>query len=136
MPLQAVHAQGEELIKVSKAAIVFDKENAKKGDLINIDNRSGSDLTLALELPKQGLLYSGVIRKPDQTRVPHEEWKRLTLSPNSGVFIVLIPDYHRPQLETLDGTEIRVRIYQENELREIRRIPIKVHADLLRGTSQ
>jgi hypothetical protein len=106
MPGQGAWAQTEESIKVSKGAIVFDKENAKKGEIFDIDNKSESDLTIGIEMPNKGLSYSGVIRKPDQMRVPREEWKRCTLSPNSGVFIVVIPDEHRPRLEALDGTEI------------------------------
>ncbi|MFZ5868097.1 MAG: hypothetical protein ACOYXY_19600 [Thermodesulfobacteriota bacterium] len=132
MPWHAVYAQREESIKVSKGAIVSDRENFKKGEVVNIDNRSESDLTLGIQLPDKGLLYSGVFRQHYQTKVPREEWKRFALPPNSGVFVVVIPDYHRPQLETLDGAEIRIRIYQGDELREIQRIPIKVHADLLR----
>ncbi|MEW6111988.1 MAG: hypothetical protein AB1664_07650 [Thermodesulfobacteriota bacterium] len=136
IPWQAVHSENEESIKVSKAAIVFDKENAKRGEVVNIDNRSGSDLTLGLELPDKGLSYSGVIRKPEQRKVPREDWARFTLSAGSGVLIVIIPGLQPAELQALDGTEIRVRIHEGNELREVRRIPIKVHADLLRGTKE
>ncbi|MEW6533763.1 MAG: hypothetical protein AB1473_23235 [Thermodesulfobacteriota bacterium] len=134
--VEPTRSQTEELVRVDKTSILFDEKNVRKGDVINIDNKSGSDLTLGLELPNKGLWYSGVIRKPEQTKLHREKWERFTLPPNSGVFIVLIPDDHRPQLETLDGTEIRIRIHEGNELREVRRIPIKVHADLLRGTKE
>ena len=119
-------------INVDQDSIVFTENNVKVGDILNIDNRSGKDQTLGVELPKQGWLFDKIKRR-DQTEVPSEEWNRFTVPAGSGVFAVLIPDPDPSQLALLDGQEIVIKVYEGSTVREVRRIPIKVSADLRRG---
>jgi len=117
---------------VNKTSILFDEANMKKGVLINVDNQSGSDQTLGIELPQKGLIYKQVIRKPEQIKVPRDSWDRFIVPPNCGIFVILIPENYPEQLKTLDGTHVVVKLYQRNEVRKIIRIPIKVASDLLK----
>lgn len=119
-------------INVDQDSIVFTENNVKVGDILNVDNRSGKDQVLGVELPKQGWLFHKIKRR-DQTEVPSEEWHRFTVPAGSGVFAVLIPDPDPSQLALLDGQEIVIKVYEGSTVREVRRIPIKVSADLRRG---
>jgi hypothetical protein len=117
-------------INVDKASIVFNENNFKKGEILNVDNRSGSDQVLGVELPEKGLLYYQIIRKPEQTKIPRENWDRFTVASDSGIFIVLIPETDPAQLAQLDGKEIVIKIFQGNKIRETRKIPIRTSSDL------
>ncbi|MGO9570937.1 MAG: hypothetical protein ACLP5H_25710 [Desulfomonilaceae bacterium] len=117
-------------INVDKTTIVFNENNFKKGEILNVDNRSGSDQVLGVELPEKGLLYYQIIRKPEQTKIPRENWDRFTLASDSGIFIVLIPEADPAQLSELDGKEIVIKVFQGNVIRETRKIPIRTSSDL------
>jgi hypothetical protein len=125
--------KGKEVsISVDQNSIVFTENNVKVGDILNIDNRSGKDQVLGVELPKRGWLFDKIKRR-DQTEVPSDEWDRFTVPAGSGVFAVLIPDPDPTQLSQLDGKEIVIKVYDGGTAREVRRIPIKVSADLRRS---
>ncbi len=117
-------------INVDKTVIAFNENNFKKGEILNVDNRSGSDQVIGVELPEKGLLYDQVIRKPEQTKIPRENWDKFTLASDSGIFIVLIPEDDPAQLSQLDGKEIVIKVFQGNKIKETRKIPIKTSADL------
>lgn len=118
-------------ITVDKDAVVFTENNVKVGEILNVDNRSGKEQVLGVELPKQGWLYDK-IRRRDQTDVPTDDWDRFPVPAGSGLFIVLIPDPDPAQLAKLDGKEIIVKVYDGNTVREVRKIPIKVSVELRR----
>jgi len=120
-------------IDVDKSSVVFDESNFKKGEIINVDNRSGYNQSLGVELPEKGLLYFQIIRKPEQTKVPRDNWDRFTVEADSGIFIVLIPEPDPVQLAELDGREIIIKVWDGNRIRETRRIPIRSAAELRTG---
>ena len=117
-------------INVDKNSILFDESNLKKGEMLNVDNRSGFDQILGVELPKKGFLVCQIRRRLEQTKIPPENWERFTMPADSGIFIVLIPEADPDALAQLDGKEIVIKAYQGNKIRETRRILIKVAADL------
>jgi hypothetical protein len=117
-------------IDVDKSAVVFNEENYKKGEIINVDNRSGYNQTLGVTLPEKGLLYFQIIRKPEQTKVPRENWDRFSVAADSGIFIVLIPESDPRQLAELNGKEITIKVWDGNRIRETRRIPIRTSPEL------
>jgi len=117
-------------INVDKNSILFDESNLKKGEMLNVDNRSGFDQILGVELPKKGFLVSQIRRRLEQTKIPPENWERFTMPADSGIFIVLIPEADPEALAQLDGKEIVIKAYQGNKIRETRRVPMKVAADL------
>ncbi len=117
-------------INVDKNSILFDESNLKKGEMLNIDNRSGFDQILGVELPAKGLMFTQIRRKPEQTKIEPENWERFTIASGSGIFIAVIPERDAAALEQLDGKEIVVKLYQGNKIRETRRVPIKIAADL------
>jgi hypothetical protein len=120
-------------LNVDKSAISYDQSNIKKGEILNVDNRSGFNQTVGVDLPQEGLfLYQKIIRKPEQTKVPRENWDRFTVEADSGIFIVLIPDPDPLQLAQLNGKEIVIRVLHGAETREVIRIPIKTSPDLRR----
>ncbi|MFA6224205.1 MAG: hypothetical protein WC647_18045 [Desulfomonilaceae bacterium] len=112
-------------INIDKTSITFNDNNIKKGEIINIDNRSGLDQTLGVEIPEKDLLYSQIVRKPEQTKVPREIWDKFKVTADSGVFVVLIPDPDLARLSNLNGKQIQVKIYQGDKVRETIKIPIK-----------
>jgi len=57
-------------INVDKTSVVFNENNLKKGEILNVDNRSGLNQVLGIEFPERGLLYHQIIRKPEQTKIP------------------------------------------------------------------
>ncbi len=125
---------GEDIsIKIDRDRVVFNVDNYKKGEILNVDNRSGLDQVLGVEFPTTGLLYQQVIRKLEQSKIPMENWDRFTVGPDSGVFLVVIPRPEPAQLTRLDGQEIVINIYDGNRIREQRKIPIHVAADLRKG---
>jgi ankyrin repeat protein len=113
-------------ITVDKTSIRFTEKNIRQGEVINVDNNSGFDQTLGISLPQKGLLYSSIVSKPEQVKMPHENWKRFSVPTNSGIFIIITPESDPAQIEMLDGEEIVIKVYDGNEVRETRRIPIKV----------
>jgi hypothetical protein len=121
---------GSDGIKIGRTSVTFDKKNYKKGEILDVDNRSGKDQVLGIELPSTGLLYYQVIRKPEQTKIPKENWDRFTVAPDYGIFIVLIPEPDPEQLARLDGKEIVINIYDGFRIADTRRITIRVAADL------
>jgi hypothetical protein len=120
-------------INVEKNSILFNESNLKKGEILDVDNRSGFDQILGVELPEKGLLYSQIVKKPEQARIPRESWERFTMASDSGIFIVLIPEPDPTALAQLDGKEIIIKVYQGNRIRETRKVPIKVAPDLKQG---
>ena len=54
-------------IKIDRNTVVFNEDNYRKGEILNVDNRSGMDQVLGVEFPTTGLLYYQVIRKPEQS---------------------------------------------------------------------
>ncbi|HMK34387.1 MAG TPA: hypothetical protein VK463_04915 [Desulfomonilaceae bacterium] len=117
-------------LNIEKSSIVFNESNFKKGEILNVDNRSGLDQVLGVELPEKGLLYFQIIKKPEQEKIKRENWDRFTLAADSGIFIVLIPEPDAAQLAQLDGKDIVIKVYQGTKVRETRKIPIKIAADL------
>jgi hypothetical protein len=117
-------------IDVDKTSVVFTKENYKKSVMINVDNRSGFKQTLGVSLPEKGLLFCQIRRKPEQTKVPRENWDRFTVEPDSGIFIVLIPERDPRQMAELNGKEITIKVWDGNRIRETRRIPIRTSPEL------
>ena len=79
-------------LNIDKNLIVFNENNLKKGEILNVDNRTGLDQILGVELPEKGLVYYQVIRKPEQVKIPRENWEKFTVAADSGIFIVLIPE--------------------------------------------
>jgi hypothetical protein len=112
-------------INVDKTSISFNENNIKKGEIINVDNRSGLDQILGVEIPEKDLLYTQIVRKPEQTKVPREIWGKFKVTSDSGIFIVLIPDPDPVRLGNLNGKEVVVKIYQGDKVRESIKIPIK-----------
>jgi len=117
-------ASSDASLRVDKTANIFDEKNLKRGEIINVDNISGLDQCLGIELPEKRLLYAQVTRKPRQTRVQRDNWQRFPVPANSGIFIVVIPDPN--QLKLLDGEHILINFYQANAVQQTRRITIKV----------
>ncbi len=116
-------------LNIDKRSIVFNESNLKKGEIINIDNRSGTDQVIGVESPEKGLLYYQIIRKPEQTKVPRDAWHKFSLAPESGIFIVIIPESDPIQLAQLNNKELQIKIYQGNRIRETIKIPIRTSAD-------
>ena len=79
-------------LNIDKNLIVFNENNYKQGQILDVDNRSGLDQVLGVEPPKKGLLYCQVVRKPEQTKIPRENWDKFTVPADSGIAIVLIPE--------------------------------------------
>lgn len=117
-------------INVDKASITFDENNLMKGEWLNVDIRSGSDQVLGVELPEKELVYSQIVRKPEQKPIPREDWNRFTLASDSGIGILLFPEPNPAQLSQLDGKDIVIKVFQGNKIRETRKIPIRTSPDL------
>lgn len=116
-------------INVDKTSITFNENNIKKGEIINVDNRSGLDQTIGLEIPEKDLLYTQIVRKPEQTKVPREIWSKFKVAADSGIFVVLIPDPDPSRMAGLNGKEVAIKIYQADKVRETIRIPIKASGE-------
>ncbi|MBI4962168.1 MAG: hypothetical protein HY913_02725 [Desulfomonile tiedjei] len=118
-------------ISVNKTAIEFNESNLKKGEILDVDNRSGMDQVIGIELPEKSLLYfQKIIKKFEQSQVPRENWDRFTLGADSGVLVVLIPEPDPALLGRLNGKEILVKVYQGNTIKDTIRVPIKTSPDL------
>lgn len=124
--------QGRDVsLNLDKQGIVFNENNFKKGEILNIDNRSGIQQVVGIELPEKGLLYYQVIKKPEQTKVPRDSWKKFTIGPDSGVFVVMIPEPDPVQLSHVNGKDVTVRVYQGTAVKDTIRVPIRVSSDLV-----
>ncbi|MDQ1240261.1 MAG: hypothetical protein QG577_2447 [Thermodesulfobacteriota bacterium] len=124
--------QGRDVsLNLDKQNIVFNESNFKKGEILNIDNRSGIPQVVGIELPEKGLLYYQVIKKPEQTKVPRDSWKKFTISPDSGVFVVMIPEPDPVQLTQVNGKDVIVRVYQGTSVKDTLKVPIRVSSDLV-----
>jgi len=121
---------GEKSINIDRNTVVFNVNNYKKGEILNVDNKSRLDQVLGVEFPTTGLLFKSMIRKPEQSKIHKWTWDRFTVAPGSGVFIVVIPQSDPAQLTRLDGQEIVINVYDGNGIREQRKIPIHVAPDL------
>lgn len=118
-------------INVDKKSIEFNESNLKKSEMLDVDNRSGVEQVLGVELPDKDLLFfQKIVRKPEQRQVPEAEWDRFTLAPGAGISIVLIPEPDPSLLTRLDGKEVLIKVYQGNRIREAIRVPIKVASDV------
>ena len=117
-------------IKVNKSSLLFTEENYKRGEVVDVDNRTGRDQTLGITVPKTGLSYAGVVRKPDQAKIEPKEWGRFSLASDAGIFIVLIPDLENPAI--VDNKEISIKIYDRDQVRDTISIPVKVSPELRR----
>jgi hypothetical protein len=111
-----------------RTSILFHEGNVRKGEILSVDNNSEFDQTVGIELPTKGLVYSAVIRKPDQTKVPSEKMDRFTVPARSGIVIIIIPDPDR--IEMLDGRDIAVKVGKANRVEKVYWIPIKVSPEL------
>lgn len=116
-------------LNLDKTHVQFDESNIKKGEIINLDNRSGLDQLVGIELPEKSLLYYQIVRKPEQTKVPRENWGKFTIGSDSGIFIVLIPESDPAHLAALDGKEVSIRVYQGDKVRETLKVPIRTSGD-------
>ncbi len=123
-------------LNLDKTHIQFDESNIKKGEIINLDNRSGLDQIVGVELPEKSLLYYQIVRKPEQTKVPRENWGRFTIGSDSGIFIVLIPESDPAHLTTLDGKEVLIRVYQGDKVRETLKVPIRTSGYAASATTE
>lgn len=121
-------------INLDKTSMVFNENNLRKGEILNVDNRSGLNQVIGVDFPDRGLLYHQIIRKPEQTKVPKESWKKFTLGADSGVFIVLIPEPEASQLALLNGKDIVIKVFQGANIRETLKVPIKTSPDLRPGS--
>lgn len=117
-------------LNIDKNLIVFNENNYKQGQILDVDNRSGLDQVLGVEPPEKGLLYCQVVRKPEQNKIPRENWEKFTVPADSGIAIVLIPERDPKQYLQLEGKEIIIKVFQGNKVRETRKVPIKIAADL------
>jgi hypothetical protein len=117
-------------LEIDRTSILFDENNYRKGEIVDVDNRSGAEQVLAVEVPESGLIFFQIRRKQDQSKVPKEEWNRFSIPTDSGVFIVLIPDPDPTHLAQLDGKSLIVKVLQGTRVRETRKIPIQVAEEL------
>lgn len=118
-------------LNIDKQTILFNENNFKKGEILNIDNRSGINQIVGIDIPEKGLLYYQIIKKPEQTKVPRDAWKRFTIAPDSGVFVVLIPEPDPVQLAQINGKEVLIHLYQGTVVKDTLRVPITVAKDLV-----
>jgi hypothetical protein len=119
-------------LDVDKSKVSFNESNIRKGEIINVDNRSGYNQTVGVSFPSKGLLYHQIIRKPEQTKVPRESWDRFALEADSGFFIVLIPEPDSSQLAALQGKEVVIKVWDGARVRETKRVPISASAEGIR----
>jgi ankyrin repeat protein len=116
-------------LKIDKTSVLFHVDNIRRGEIVVIRNTSGLDRTLSLELPRVGLIYDQVSRMPEQTRIPRDKREQFVVPPDSGIFIVLIPETDPSSLKMLNGKEIVIQVYEADKVRETFRLPIKVALD-------
>jgi len=125
------------LIDVNKDSIAFTEENFKHGQTIDVVNRSEHSQIMGVELQEKGWFLPKIIHKRDQTTIPQKTWDRFTVDAGSGFSIILVPTQHDlNQLAALDGTEVVIKVWDGNTVRETRRIPIHVSRELIAAVSE
>lgn len=122
----------EKRIIVDSDSIEFNTiSSLKRGTTINIDNPTGFHQIIGLEFPDSKLFYMRKVHwRPEQTEVPEADWGNISIPPNSGLFIVIIPEPRPLALSQLHGTEITLKIYDGTQIAELIRIPISISRDL------
>jgi hypothetical protein len=120
-------------IVLDRSSLLFDESNLKKGEILDVDNRSKVAQVLGIEIPATGFILDQV-RRRDQTRIPKEEWGRFPVPPDSGIFIVLIPDPDPNQLAQLEGKNLIIKVFQGETVREVHKVPIQIASDLKKGS--
>jgi len=119
-------------LDVKTTAIEFTEENLRRGELVEVENRSEQSQTIGVEVPELGWYLNKITRKPQQTTIPNDSWNRFTVDPGTGFTLWLIPPYKEPrQLATLDGAEVVIKFWDGNTVRDTRRIPIHVSRELI-----
>ncbi|MFH0821830.1 MAG: hypothetical protein V2B18_03705 [Pseudomonadota bacterium] len=121
----------ESAVKVDKASVNFNRDNLKKGETIEVDNRSGKDLVVGIKFPEKGLTFVQVVRRPEQTKIPRENWERFVVAPDSGVFLVLIPQREPALLAELEGTRVEIRVWNGASIGETIALPIVLASDVV-----
>lgn len=121
----------EPAIRIDKESIDFSSSNYKKGITLNIDNPTGFNQTIGLEFPEEGLFYLiNVGRKLEQSPIAEQNWDRIVIPPDSGIFVILIPEAEPVYLTQLNGKEIKVKVYEENRVSQVKTIPISTSGEL------
>jgi len=117
-------------INVNRSAVTFAESNLRAGETIEVENRSGTDQEIGVELPERGVLFSTIRRIPGDEKIPKEKWERFPIAADSKIQVFLIPERDPARLLLLDGKEIVIKVFQGTRVRETRRIPVRVAADL------
>ncbi len=121
--------QGRDVsVNVNQTAITFDESNYKSAGVLEVENRSGRELTFGVRPVEAGVSYFQITRKKAQSKVPKETWGKFTVPSDDGFSIWISPD--PAQLDLLNGKEIVIQVVQDDQVRETRKIPIRVAADL------
>jgi hypothetical protein len=120
-------------LNIDKTSLNFNENNIKAGEWLNVENRSGTDQVLGVELPQKTLLtFRTILRKPESDgkgKIPEENWDRFSLPADAAISICVIPKAVSTALNQLDGKEITIKVYQGAKV-DTRRIPIKISSDL------
>ncbi len=122
----------EKRIIVDSNSIEFNTiSSLKRGITINIDNPTGFHQIIGLEFPDSKLFYMRKVHwRPEQTEVPEADWDNISIPPNSGLFIVVIPEPRPLALSQLHGAEIALKVYDGTQIAELIRIPISISREL------
>jgi len=123
-------------INVSKQALTFSENNLRSGETIEVENRSGMDQEIGVELPERGVLFRQIRRIPGDEKIVEDKWERFPIAADSKIQIFLIPERDPARLLLLDGKEIVIKVLQGTRVRETRRIPIKIAPDLKQMTRE
>lgn len=118
-------------ITLDRTSLLFDESNLKKGEILDVDNRSKVPQELGVEIPQSGFIIRKM-RRRDQTEIPERDWNRFSVPPDSGIFMVLIPDPDPKELVRLDGKSIVIKVFQGDSVREAHRVAIQIASDLKR----
>ena len=122
-------------IEIQKDVLKIDRTNVKSGTMTEVVNRSGSDLTIGVTFPKVGLTYTNIVRGLEQSKLPREEWDRFSLRKNDKIQLFVIADPSDPnKLAQLNGSQITVKVWDGDRIKETKSIAIDVDPELLRGT--
>jgi hypothetical protein len=115
--------------------IKIDRDNIKTGKIVEVSNRSDSDLTVGVTFPVVGLTYNAIVRGLEQTKLPHKEWERFTLAKNDKVQLIVIADPDNSnRLAQLNGSQIIVKVWDGDRIKETKSIAIEVDPELTEGT--
>jgi hypothetical protein len=129
--LPAPPETAEAKLRIDKESVDFTSSNLRKGVTLNIDNPTGFNQVIGLEFPEDTLFYMiSVGRKLEQRRIPEQDWNRITIPPDSGIFVILIPEAESLELARLNGKEIRVNLYENMDISKVIRIPISTSREL------